>query len=84
MTDSKPERGARRKPTRRDLLVIIGRLQGMIGAAKGIHQDDRHPDGFALGQRTLDRAEEWCIKALSYDPPIQKRFGPWGKWSRDE
>ena len=36
----------KRKPTRRDLLIVIGRLQDLIGKATAAHGNDRDPNGF--------------------------------------
>ncbi len=46
-----------RRPTRRDLLVVIGRLQGLIGHASSLYGNDRKPNGFEHGTRALKEAE---------------------------
>ena len=43
----------KRKPTRRDLLVVIGALQDLIGQAIAAHGNDRNPDGFEQGMDFL-------------------------------
>jgi len=66
----------RRRPTRRDLLVIIGRLQDLIGRASAAHCDDKNRDGFELGMKALAEAHELCIEAARRDPPVSLT-GPW-------
>lgn len=73
--------GARkRRPTRRDLLIVIGALQDAIGLARSCYRDDRNRDGLEQGHRVLDRAHDLCVRARSQDPPIEgRRLGPWGE-----
>mgnify|MGYP001593899613 FL=1 len=59
-----------RRPTRRDLLIVIGRLQSMIGHARGLHGNDRSQTSFARAQAVLGVAHELCIAALGEDPPM--------------
>lgn len=59
-----------KKPTRKDLLVIIGELQTLIGSAHGLHANDRNPMGFEDGQKKLEQAHELCIQARSFDKPV--------------
>jgi hypothetical protein len=66
----------KRRPTRRDLLVVIGRLQDLISKASGSHGNDRDPNGFEVGMKTLDKAFSLCVEVLGYDFPI-RRSGPW-------
>ena len=66
----------RRKPTRRDLLVVISRLQGFIGRAIGFHGNDRDRNGFERGQSELEAAHLLCIESSAQDPPV-KETGPW-------
>ena len=66
----------RRKPTRRDLLVVIGRLQDLIGQASAFHGNDRNQDGFELGMQALDEATRLCHRATAQDPPVSPT-GPW-------
>ena len=66
----------KRKPTRRDLLVVIGRLQDLIGRSLSTHGNDRNPDGFEQGMRALNDAFQLCIEARRQDPPV-KDTGPW-------
>lgn len=67
----------KRRPTRRDLLVVIARLQDHIGRAQGYHGNDRDPDGFERGQEELKAAERLCHEAAAQDRPV-KVNGPWG------
>ncbi len=68
----------RRRPTRRDLLVVIGRLQDLIGQAFASYANDRNPNGFELGQDALNSAFYLCVKASAQDKPI-KPSGPWSQ-----
>lgn len=70
MTDLKP-----RKPTRRDLLVVIGRLQNMIGEALGQVEPGPNDDVESV-RKPLERAHSLCIDSRSYDPPLEQK-GPW-------
>jgi hypothetical protein len=65
-----PEEEVRRRPTRRDLLLVIGELQGLIGALAATYGNDRAIDR-ATGMETLaEKAHQLCIAARSFDPPI--------------
>lgn len=66
----------RRKPTRKDLLIVIGRLQDLVGLASAEYSNDRDPNGFEKGQATLRDAHVLCIDVLSHDPPLEPK-GPW-------
>jgi hypothetical protein len=65
----------KRKPTRRDLLIVVGRLQGLVGHALS-RNHDRNPNRQAEVDGTLHEAVRLCIVARSYDPPL-KDSGPW-------
>ena len=67
---------AKRKPTRRDMLIIIGRLQGEIGRARAAN-NDRNQNRQAEVDGVLDEALALCIEARGYDPPIMRDTGPW-------
>lgn len=66
----------KRKPTRRDLLVVIGSLQDLIGQAIAAYGNDRNPDGFEQGMDFLAAAHALCVAAASQDPPVNPS-GPW-------
>jgi hypothetical protein len=66
----------KRKPTRHDLLVVIDRLQDLIGKAALLHGNDRNQDGFEQGMLALKSAEDLCHQATGQDPPV-RRTGPW-------
>ena len=71
----------KRKPTRRDLLVVVGRLQNMFGkliAAAG----DRNPERAKDIADICAQGVELCIEARSYEPPIEGQEGPWGEDER--
>lgn len=57
-----------KKPTRRQLLMGITRLQNLIGKAMSAHGNDRDPNGFEKGSRLLDEAHELCIELRGFDP----------------
>ena len=64
------------KPTRKDLLRVIGQMQDLVGQAKAIYLNDR-------GERAeriipvLEQAHDLAIQATSYDPPVS------GKWPKE-
>jgi hypothetical protein len=66
----------KRRPTRRDLLIVIGRLQGAIGRAQA-ENNDRNPNRFAQVNGVLGAALDLCVDVRGYDPPILKDTGPW-------
>ena len=77
----------KRKPTRRDLLIVINRLQGLVGSIGGT-AGDRNPNRAAQLDALQDVALNLCIEALSQDPPVEPS-GPWadlkgedGRWRR--
>lgn len=65
----------KRKPTRRDLLIVIGRLQNLIGIARGAN-NDRNRERQAQVDGRLEEAHNLCIEARSFDPPLEDT-GPW-------
>jgi hypothetical protein len=67
----------RRKPTRRDLLVVIERLQRLVSRA-GAAMSDRNPNRAEEVAAALDRAFDLCVDARSHDDPITRNYGPWG------
>ena len=64
-----------RKPTRRDLLAVVTRLQNLIGDAEGARHNDRDPNRSETVGWYLRAALELCDQARSYDPPTET--GPW-------
>lgn len=58
-----------RRPTRGELLRVVGELQTLVGMAKGAYENDRDPNREHSVRSPLDRAFELCIEALHYDPP---------------
>jgi hypothetical protein len=71
----------RQKPTRRDLLIVVTRLQSLISGAATAHGNDRDPSGFEKGQAALAEAFTLAVDARSFDPPLDgavSRHG-WGK-----
>lgn len=70
----------KRKPTRRDLLIVIGRLQDKIGRAMA-EDNDRNPNRAAQVQGVLTEAFDLCNEARAQDPSIEDNLGPWGEES---
>jgi hypothetical protein len=66
----------RRRPTRRDLLIVIEQLQDIIGRARGANHD-RNPNRFAEVDGLLSAAFDYCLKARNHDPPVGSRPSPW-------
>lgn len=58
---------ANRKPTRRDLLQVIGRLQNLVGGAMRVSHD-RNPNSRAQVSVALETAHSLCVEALAQDP----------------
>ena len=58
-----------RKPTRKELVAVIQRLQGLIGEAKGRAQNDRDPHRMENISVPLDEGFDLCVEAVSFDPP---------------
>lgn len=58
------------KPTRRDLLLVIGQLQDLIGEANGIAGNDRNPNRLAETKGTLDMAFGLAVEAQGFDKPV--------------
>ena len=74
----------RRKPTRRDLLVVVGRLQVLVGEVSASHGNDRDPNGFEKGMRALKEAVEAGISGEDRRVAFEREFlayvvGPGGK-----
>lgn len=65
-----------RRPTRRDLLLVIGELQNIIGAMGASYGNDRAIDRAGPLKELEKRGMDLCVKARSFDPPIT------GKWPR--
>lgn len=60
-----------RRPTRRDLIAVIERLQDLIGEAKA-GCNDRNPNKQATVDGALGEALALCIAVRSDDPPCSK------------
>lgn len=61
-----------RKPTRRELLMILSKVQDLTGAAHGLHANDKNRMGFEYGQSKIMEAFELCVQASQFDSPIKK------------
>jgi hypothetical protein len=77
MKSQSNRRNDRRKPTRRDLLIVIGRLQSKIGRALGVASNDRNQNQQAILNGVLQEAHDLCIDARGQDDPIDAPTGPW-------
>lgn len=64
-------RPGRRKPTRRDLLLVIGELQNLVGKMSSAYGNDRAECRASQVNRAAEKALTLCIDARSFDPPIQ-------------
>ena len=61
---------AKRRLTRRELLVVIARLQSLCGEAMMGYGNDRDPNGFEKGQTALKVLHALCIDAAGRDPIV--------------
>lgn len=66
----------KRAPTRRDLLLVVGELQDLIGALGSAYQDDRNPERSDAVQRRVAHGLNLCVAALCADPPQTGRWRP--------
>lgn len=73
----------KRRPTRKDLLKVISRLQDLTGVARAIATDDRNKNRYAKTDKALETAFNLCVEALGQDPPV-KTTGEWGKSPDDD
>jgi hypothetical protein len=62
------------KPTRRDLLLVIGELQEIIGNIGSAYGNDRAADRAGPMQRLVAEGMRLCIAARSADPPLEGRW----------
>lgn len=69
------------KPTRRDLLIVIGELQDIIGAIGGVALDDKSKDRAKPIQDLVARGMDLAVAARSFDPIID---GTWPHLSASE
>ena len=57
------------KPSRKELVAVIQRLQSLIGRAKASAQNDRDPNRMEAILAPLDEGFNLCLEAVSFDPP---------------
>jgi len=69
----------RRRPTRRDLLVVVGQLQDAIGRLSAVTNNDRSPTRADDLKPLFAAAFDLCVAATAHDPPLTARLGPWGE-----
>lgn len=67
----------RKEPSRRDLLLVIGELQNLLGRIQAA-DNDRNPNRQDDKGPLFEKALELCIDARSFDPPIEG--GSRGGW----
>lgn len=74
-----------KRPTRIDLLRVIGRLQHLVGTASSVNHD-RNPNSKAQSEGALRRAQELCFSATAFDPPeaSESTGKGWGDASGDD
>jgi len=65
------------KPTRNDLLIVISRLQDMVGSARGLHYNDRSQTAFEEAQDTLKEAFNLCVLVRNFDESEVKSRNGW-------
>ena len=51
--------------------VKLGRIQNLIGRAKGAYQNDRDPNRAESVVNPLEEAFQLCIEILGQYPPVQ-------------
>ena len=58
-----------KKPkTSKDFLEIITTIQSLVEKGKSYHMNDRNPNGFELGNKSLEEAIELCLEVRSMFP----------------
>jgi hypothetical protein len=66
-----------RKPTRKDLLLVIGRCQTLFGEILGA-ASDRNPNRAEDIDRLCKKGFNLCIEAAEQDEPVAPN-GPWAE-----
>lgn len=61
---------ARKSPSRRDLLLVIGELQNLIGEIQAV-DNDRNQRREDDKQPLFKKAHQLCVDARSFDPPLE-------------
>jgi hypothetical protein len=72
----------RTRPTRRDLLIVLSRLQTIIGRSKSLAQNDRNPNRLENLLSQLDSGFDLCLDVLEFDPPMDGKRSRNG-WSEE-
>lgn len=57
------------KPSRKELVAVIQRLQDLIGWAKSAAWNDRDPNRMDNIQQPLTEGFDLCVDALTFEPP---------------
>lgn len=65
----------RTRPTRRDLLLVIGELQNLFGRAAGA-ASDRNPNRAEDIAKFTKAGHDLCVEARGFDPPIEHNARP--------
>jgi hypothetical protein len=67
----------RKRPTRRDLLVVIARCQNLFGQVAAV-TSDRNPNRAADIERVWRAGFDLCVEAQSHDEPVDDAR-PWSR-----
>lgn len=65
-----------KRPTRRDLLLVISELQDIIGALGAVYANDRAVERTGTIQELEKRGFDLCVRTRSFDEPTT------GRWPR--
>lgn len=68
---------SKRKPSRKDLLVVIARLQNHFSEALALVDDDRHSDRKVQLRGALNNGFTLCVEATEQEPAPPAICGPW-------
>ncbi len=65
-----------KRPSRVDLLLVIGDLQGLVGDLAAA-ANDRNPNRARDIAELSARAHSLCVEARSFDPPVERHSRFW-------
>lgn len=69
----------RRKPTQRDLLIVVGRLEHALQRVLAAYQNDRDPNRWDTIHGIATPAITLAGEARDHFPAIDRPSGPWSK-----
>lgn len=58
----------KRKPTRKEIMVVLSELQRLVGEASAHEANDRDLHGHEKCQKLLEVAHDLCIEVRAFDP----------------